>query len=123
MGERNFTVEEANRMLPLVRRIVADILEAGARWNAAAKAGKESQQKDLERLKALLAEMEQLGCYYKDWDFKMGLVDFPAVIDGREVFLCWRSDEPDVRHYHPRDAGYAARRTLPQLSGPSPRRG
>jgi hypothetical protein len=61
-----------------------------------------------------MKELEALGCFYKDWNFDLGLVDFPALIDGEEVLLCWRSDEPEVRWYHPLDGGYSGRKPIPE---------
>ena len=58
-----------------------------------------------------------MGCFYKDWDFELGLVDFPALVRGELVFLCWRSDEPALRFYHRMEEGYAGRRPLPVESG------
>jgi hypothetical protein len=45
-------------------------------------------------------------------DIERGLVDFPAVIGGREVFLCWEKDEETIEHWHELDAGYAGRERL-----------
>jgi hypothetical protein len=42
----------------------------------------------------------------------MGLVDFPAMIDGEEVLLCWRSDEPEVLYYHGLEDGFAGRKKI-----------
>ena len=96
---RLFTRAQAERTLPLVRRIVADILRtAGSIGEAGV---------DEERVRGLQAdlqeyvgELEAIGCYYKDWSYAVGLVDFPAEIDGKQVFLCWRSDEPGLAWYH-----------------------
>ena len=60
-----------------------------------------------------LAELEAMGCLYKDWSFEMGLVDFPAIIDDEQVLLCWRSDESELAFYHRIDEGYAGRKPLP----------
>ena len=113
---RYFTPEEASRTLPLVRRIVKDILAAGQEVRICARTRADDHPdlvREMEKLEALIAELESLGCHYKDWDFSKGIVDFPALIDGKEVLLCWRSDEPDVCHYHGWDEGYAGRRPLP----------
>jgi len=66
------------------------------------------------QLNGFMAELEEIGCYYKDWNFSIGLVDFPAIIDGQEVFLCWRSDEDNVIYYHEIEAGYAGRKLIPE---------
>ena len=60
-----------------------------------------------------MAELEEIGCFYKDWNFTIGLVDFPAIIDGKEVLLCWRSDEDDILYYHGFEDGYAGRKEIP----------
>ena len=117
-----FTPAEANRTLPLVKRIVADILERGRDLRAAVEsAGGDPGYEDERRitrieneLRELMRELENIGCYYKDWGFEMGLVDFPAQIDGQDVFLCWRSDEDKVEWYHTHEAGYAGRQPIPE---------
>ena len=45
-------------------------------------------------------------------DIDSGLVDFPAVIDGREVYLCWRLGEESVDHWHDLDSGFGGRTPL-----------
>lgn len=114
-----FTPALANRTLPLVRSIVDDILERAKelRGKTALSRNPESDE-ELELIQQdilrLMEELESLGCSYKDWDFEMGLVDFPSRIEGEEVFLCWRSDEPDVRYYHTPNGGFAAREPIPE---------
>jgi hypothetical protein len=113
--EKIFTVAEAERTLPLVQRIVADILAAGAelKQNAASAVAESEHDTGQQQLEELILELQEMGCFYKDWDFERGLVDFPAVIGGELVFLCWRSDEPSVRFFHRIEEGYAGRRSLP----------
>lgn len=95
---RYFTREEARRTLPLVRKIVKDILNSSReiRLIAEDKDGiiEDDPQirKMMNDINGFIAELEEIGCYYKDWNFNTGLVDFPAIIDGNEVFLCWRND-------------------------------
>jgi hypothetical protein len=45
-------------------------------------------------------------------DLDRGLIDFPAIRDGREVYLCWIDGEPDIGFWHELDAGYRGRRPL-----------
>jgi hypothetical protein len=45
-------------------------------------------------------------------DVVRGLVDFPALRDGEEIYLCWLVDEPEIEHWHELDAGFAGRRPL-----------
>jgi hypothetical protein len=120
VGVKIFTPYEATRTLPLVRRIVADVLERGRELRALGR--KESLTADEEERGAELAaaleehylELERIGCSFRSPDFSFGLVDFPAVIDGEPVHLCWRDDEPTLRFYHPPDAGFAGRRPIPE---------
>ncbi|HET6452521.1 MAG TPA: DUF2203 domain-containing protein [Spirochaetia bacterium] len=109
---RLFTRSEAESALPLVKQIVADILEGARRMRETdesdqARAGLE------ENLAENIRELESLGCYYKDWNFSVGLVDFPARIEGETVFLCWRSDEDRLAWYHGLEDGYRGRKPLP----------
>ncbi len=122
---KHFTPEEAQRTLPLVRKIVGDILNTSReiRLLTDDKNGIVENDPQIKRMvndiQGFISELEEIGCYYKDWNFSMGLVDFPALIDGKEVFLCWRNDEDDIKYYHAIEAGYAGRRVIPQryLSG------
>ena len=110
--KRLFTRQEAESTLPLVRQIVADVLETARKIRELGK-----DHDDFPRLQSELEEnmleLESMGCFYKDWSFTVGLVDFPAVIDGKTVFLCWRSDEEHLAWYHSVDEGFAGRKALP----------
>lgn len=118
MNARHFTPREANRTLPLVRRIVEDILARGRalREENALSADDEARAR-LRRIHgeilSLMEELEQIGCCYKDFSFTAGLVDYPSTIDGEPVLLCWRSDEESVAWYHRAEDGYAGRRRIP----------
>jgi len=57
-----------------------------------------------------LREFQRRDIQLKDLD--RGLVDFPALMDGKEVFLCWERDEDDIEFWHDLDAGYAGRERL-----------
>ena len=110
--KRLFTREEAERALPLVRQIVQDILADAARVRTLAPEDPERETLQAE-LEEHMGELEEMGCYFKDGSFSTGLVDFPSVIDGRTVFLCWRSDEKALSWYHPVEEGFQGRRPLP----------
>ncbi len=115
-----FTPVEARRTLPLVKKIVKDILDTSREIRLLAEElnGKVESDPDIQKLGAdiesFLSELEEIGCFFKDWNFTMGLVDFPGVIDNREVFLCWKSDEDDIRFYHDVQEGYAGRKPIPE---------
>jgi len=65
------------------------------------------------RLKDVLVEFEQREIEIKDVD--RGLIDFPALRDGKEVFLCWEMGEEDIEFWHDLDAGYRGRERLEDL--------
>ncbi len=118
MKTKSWTPREANRTLPLVQRIVRDILASGREWREISQGperpGARERTRELEvHLNELMRELESIGCYYKDWGFDMGLIDFPARIGDQEVFLCWRSDEREVAWFHPVEGGYASRQPIP----------
>jgi hypothetical protein len=111
--KRLFTRAEAESTLPLVRQIVADILEVGRKIRELP----DNDEKLLplqQEAEENLRELADMGCYFKDWSLSVGLVDFPAEIDGETVFLCWRSDENCLAWYHRIEEGYQGRKPLPQ---------
>jgi hypothetical protein len=61
-------------------------------------------------LRLALEEFRTREIVIKDLD--RGLIDFPAIIGGREVFLCWEKDEDDIEFWHDLDSGYAGRERL-----------
>ena len=107
-------------MLPLVRQIVEDILKTGHRMRVISLLTPPTHvqvreyEQFAETLRDLFEELESLGCTYKDWNFRIGLVDFPSFIYGEEVLLCWRSDELEIGHYHRYQDGYAGRKKIPE---------
>lgn len=118
--KKHFTVQEAARTLPLAKRIVSDILDTSQQIRMMSAMLEEENENHpqidalMDELKSYFAELEEMGCFYKDWNFSIGLVDFPAIIDEKEVFLCWRSDEPEIKYYHEIEAGYVGRREIPE---------
>jgi hypothetical protein len=130
-----FTVDHANRTLPLVRKIVEDVVREHRRWQEAIVeldllvSGVRADLPDprattLEReiqsiahdIDQFQAELETLGIQLKDR--RIGLIDFPSEMDGRRVLLCWRLGEPAVQYWHDEHTGYADRQPLsPTLVG------
>lgn len=127
---RVFTVAQANRALPLVRRIADDIVAEHPRWkdlvaryevaagDARPEWGESPAQVALRReidavaarLNGYVHELEAIGCLLKGFD--EGLVDFYGRHQGRLVCLCWRRGEEAVTHWHELDAGFAGRREI-----------
>ncbi|MDH3267646.1 MAG: DUF2203 domain-containing protein [Ignavibacteria bacterium] len=114
-----FTPSEAKKTLPLVRKIVKDILDTSREMRLIADeiGGKVENdpriQKLADNVESFMQELEEIGCFFKDWNFSIGLVDFPSIIDGKEVFLCWRTDEEDIMYYHEMETGFAGRKLIP----------
>lgn len=114
-------------MLPLVRRIVADIGEQWreleplmARWQAlpaalrvGASAGEMKAGLDARTaaVDELVGELQELGCYFKG--FQEGLVDWYSLYAGRAVFLCWKAGEEEIAWWHQIDAGFSGRQPIP----------
>jgi hypothetical protein len=129
---RIFTPEQANATLPLVGAIVSDLVGlsrdvADRRQRLAlllagkAKADRDPYHeelvqtqreidKDMQQLKEYVEELRALGVEPKSGS--EGLVDFPAVLDGRKVYLCWKLGEPEVLFWHDLEAGFAGRHPL-----------
>jgi hypothetical protein len=118
---KHFTVKEARRTLPLVKQIVRDILNNAFEIRTIAESlnGQIEENREIENLanqiNTFMKELEEIGCTYKDWNFQIGLVDFPSIIDEEEVLLCWRSDEDDIRFYHSLSDGYTGRKPIPEI--------
>ena len=125
LGRRYFSVEQANRALVLVERIIADVLKAyqhvmdqqeilevqQRRSNALqARRTQERIIELVETLQSFSDELIEIGAEMKDWS--TGLVDFPALLNGREVQLCWRYGEKQVAFWHEIDDGCGGRRGL-----------
>jgi len=114
-----FIPSEARKTLPLVRKIVKDILDTSREMRLVAEEVEGQAEKDpriqkmADDIEDFMAELEDIGCFFKDWNFQIGLVDFPAIIGGKEVFLCWRSDEDDIMYYHEMETGFAGRKLIP----------
>ncbi len=134
MRGKIFTVDEANRMLPLVGRIADDIVSTYAEVNQAlaayetskarndstAGADADLRRKDrevgdvLDRFQGLIQEIEALGGTVKDYE--RGFIDFYGDVAGEIVYLCWSRGESSIGHWHRLDEGYAKRRDLPSVS-------
>ena len=130
-----FTVDHANRTLPLVRRIVDDVVRVHRRWQDALVeldlviSGVRADRPDpkatqLEREIQALAkeidgyerELHDLGIQLKDR--RIGLIDFPSELDGRPVLFCWKLGEESVQFWHDEQSGFAGRQPLtPTLVG------
>jgi len=112
VNKRVFSLEQANRSLPLVRRIVEDIREASGKvvdyqeeFEGLAEGGDSERamqsmaalSKARQEYRAFFRELVQLGCCLSD--VRAGAVDFPAVVGGKQVVLCWRLGESAISRW------------------------
>jgi hypothetical protein len=125
-----FSVEEANARVPLLRSILRDVTELSHELKGLHErlillqtdgATSSEQEREIARLTAEMdngqkqmrsyeRELAQLGAVLKD--DVMGLVDFPAFMDGREVCLCYKLGETEIAYWHEVDAGFSGRRPI-----------
>jgi hypothetical protein len=124
MAERHYTVEEANAALPwVVERIerlrsarvrltdeeVRTALSEAAPLNGGGEPGRHVSEAFLD-MRSALAELQATEIVLRDLD--RGLIDFPALHEGREVYLCWEEGEDEVTYWHDLDTGYGGRQPL-----------
>ena len=124
---RLFTVEEANALLPTVRQVVARIQRGYARVAGSQEAARRAAEcaslggggmeggagyvAALTGLAESVGQLEALGVQLKDYE--RGLIDFPAMREGRVVLLCWQMGEGEsVEWWHDVEAGFAGRQPL-----------
>jgi hypothetical protein len=130
---RYFTLREARAALPAVSRDIRDAVAAKTRYQeadgalhtlgqrilmrggimvdtAAAEAWKSQRDSGAQTLKATLGRIEDLGVLVKDLD--VGLIDFPTLYRGQEVYLCYRMDETDIDFWHGTQEGFAGRKLI-----------
>jgi hypothetical protein len=125
-----FTLEEAERTLPLVRRVVQDLTVEYPAWRAAvgrfevltggARAewgetpelvmAREEVAIHAERINQYLQELDAIGCVLKG--FEVGLVDFYSLREDRPILLCWKLGEERITHWHETDSGFAGRQPI-----------
>lgn len=130
---RTFTLREAQSMLPilesllrrsiesktLIEEIDQEFTELGERIFLyggmlvnvrACIARKAEREKAIQSAKDTLSEINAIGVQVKDLD--IGLLDFPCMVNGEVVLLCWKMGEPTITHWHGTEEGYAGRRPI-----------
>jgi hypothetical protein len=121
---RHYTLEQANAALPWVRERLERLREAqalltekearqalseAAPGNGGGEPGQVVSEGFLE-LRSALAELQEMDIVLRD--IERGLVDFPSLREGREVYLCWVEEEDEIGFWHELEAGYAGRQPL-----------
>jgi hypothetical protein len=122
--ERHFTVEQANAILDRLKPLLGELREArdvltdtdahavlaeAAPTNGGGEPGRKVGEAFLE-VRRMLLTIQEAGIVVRD--IERGLIDFPAIRDGEEVYLCWELGEDDVAWWHDLDAGYGGRQPL-----------
>jgi len=131
MRPRLFTLEEANALLPRLTDIFFQIQESKAKHDRLEEQAEEYAEhvssnghvvekklnetrqelaKAAAEVNSLIERVNDLGCDVKDID--EGLVDFRSEREGRDVYLCWKLGEPEIRWWHELETGFASRRPL-----------
>jgi len=121
---KHYTREEARDLLPEIRlwlKRVATLRETLEKYERRVGAlMKDRNDVGGETVNAwvrTLADIREVFCEFQKRDIQIkdlnrGLIDFPAIIGGKEVFLCWEEGEDDIEFWHDLDAGYAGREPL-----------
>lgn len=132
---RYYGIDEANEALPEVDRILAalraqrvELIELRDRVVALTPEDDEApsagvaerirlvrlgMQGLIDQMQAGVARLVELDITLRD--ISTGLIDFPALVSGRPIWLCWRLGEGDVEYWHPHDEGFDSRRPLSEL--------
>lgn len=131
---RYYAIDEANAALPGVERILAalrdqreELILARDRALAltpddGAATPEEAEQLRrirlrmqglIDQMQAGVARLVELDITLRD--ISTGLIDFPALVSGRPIWLCWRLGEGPIAHWHPHDEGFDSRRPLSEL--------
>lgn len=132
---RYFTLPQAERLLPDVETAIRDAIALKAEYQRAEEEWQNfasrvtmlggtrvdhSQAVDQKRrretsardLKETLEKIQEYGCVVKDLD--IGLIDFPTLFRGEEVYLCWKLGETGIRFWHRVEEGFRGRKTIDQ---------
>jgi hypothetical protein len=130
---RYFTLDQAHRTLPHVEDTIRRAIDLKADYQSADEELREltrkvmasggmmldrehvsnlrnTREESASRLKTAIETVEELGCVVKDLD--IGLLDFPSLYKGREVYLCWRLGETRIEYWHGVDEGFRGRKPI-----------
>ena len=133
MKKKTFTLDEAQNLLPVMesllrtsmesKRLIEKIeeefktinhgvfLRGGMQLDIVALSRRRAESdKAVQRVKDAMAEIESIGALVKDLD--MGLIDFPCVVEGSTVLLCWKLGEDRITHWHGTSEGFTARKPI-----------
>jgi hypothetical protein len=130
---RYFTLQQAERLLPDVERAIREAIGLKAEYQQAETKLRSEMQRvtmlggvdmnrgafaelrtrresSAERLKEVIEEIHEIGCLVKDLD--IGLIDFPTLFRGEEVYLCWKLGETGIAFWHGVEEGFRGRKAI-----------
>jgi hypothetical protein len=122
--DRHYSVDEANALLPRVKPVLRklrdakdlltdedahEVLSDAAPTNGGGESGRQVGEAFLE-VRRLLTALQEAGIVVRDID--RGLIDFPTLRDGEEVYLCWELGEDGIEYWHELESGYRGRQPL-----------
>jgi hypothetical protein len=133
MSDRTFTLQEAQSLLPILESLLRTtmeckqtiesidrdfaelseriILQGGTSVDILAWAPRRAErEKSLQRAKDAIAEIDAIGVQVKD--LEIGLLDFPCLVAGETILLCWKMGEPCITHWHSISEGFAGRKPI-----------
>jgi hypothetical protein len=139
---KTFTLGEAQTLLPVVEALLRRAQAAGARAGeleaemqhlshriflsggmhvdiSAAARRRAEHDKSIQGAKDTMAEIDSIGVQVKD--LEQGLLDFPSLMDGKTILLCWKLGEPAISHWHTEEEGFAGRKPIDSRFGKSER--
>ncbi len=123
--QKYFTVGEANALLPTLKPLMRQLLARRARVSIIAQeqqallndhqsnignTATSEMTQDFIAIETLIAEIRSHGCLVKD--INGGLLDFLADRNGRDIYLCWKYDEPEIEYYHELHSGFGGREPI-----------
>ena len=130
---KRFTLAQAQSLIPQVDRLLREAIALKSGFIEAERAlqsfhervmlmggmivdrdrflqAKSRRESEAERLRNAVEQLQDLGCLVKDLD--AGLVDFPTLFRGQEVYLCWKLGEPSIEFWHSVDEGFRGRKAI-----------
>lgn len=101
-GELERKMQDLNQRIFMAGGMLVDVAKAARR--------RAERERSLQEARDTLAELEEIGVQVKDLD--KGLLDFPSVMDGQEILLCWKLGESEIGFWHSTEEGFAGRKPL-----------
>jgi hypothetical protein len=141
MAEKYFNRQEAERLLPMIEpqmqearrqkqridaaraelaKAATRIMVLGGTFPPYAKLARQKAESDqaLRQLQETISKIQETGCVVTDLD--LGLVDFPSLLKGEEVYLCWKLGEERIGYWHGIEEGFAGRKPLQDSGSEEP---